>query len=379
MMTKQTSLALGISAIGLLFLVFLGVRHYDYNVSGLLHMDVPFGELHQVPPGVVLYSDAAYDGMLYYQVARDLPALFTDGQTSLDSPYRFQRILLPLFTYIVSFGQAPLFPYALLILNLAAALGSLLILLRITGKITIHSFTIIANPAVLVGILYTLTEPLSIFFMMLFFLFWKKNKENLNAASVSMLILSMLARETTVFLIGLLFLWYLWKRRWMQAIVSLIPIAVLIAWQAFLIHQLGERGFQANSNIIDIPFWGPLSVLTRMTDGITSYLLSAVALMLFVFPLFMHSARTFLRKKFTIDVWDLLVAGLVFTMITMDHHMWGAITSIGRVVTPMYPVYALYAAARDTRFLRILSGILIGLSLIAAVGIASVPHPFVIS
>jgi hypothetical protein len=376
---RQAGTALAGSLVALLALVLLGVSHYDWNVSGLLHMDVPFGERHDVPAGLVLYQDAAYDGMLYYQIIRDLPALFTDGQTSLDSPYRFQRILLPLLTYIVTLGQERAYPSALLLLNLAAALGSLAVLLAITKRVNIHAFTIIANPAMLVGILYTLTEPLSIFFMLLFFLLWTRNNQRLTVLSIVMLGLSMLARETTVFLIGLLFLWYLWKRQWVQALLAVVPIFVLIVWQFFLVRQLGEQGFQANSNLVDFPFWGPLSVITRLYEHVTSYLLSGLALTAFVFPLFFHSVRTFIRKKTSFDVWDLMIAGLAFTMITMDHHMWGAITSIGRVVTPVYPVYALYASSRDTVFLRVLSGVLIAVSVIAAIGIASVPHPFIIS
>ena len=66
-------------------------------------------------------------------------------------------------------------------------------------------------------------------------------------------------------------------------------------------------------------------------------------------------------------------------MLCMDGHMWGAITSIGLVVTPVYPVYALYAAERDTAVLRKISLVLLVVTLVASAGIASVPHPFRVS
>ena len=89
--------------------------------------------------------------------------------------------------------------------------------------------------------------------------------------------------------------------------------------------------------------------------------------------------REWLRLRLRIDVYAFLLSGLCATMLCMDAHMWGAITSIGRVVTPVYPIYAVYAAHRDTKVLRGLSWLLIAISLVAAVGIASVPHPFSLS
>jgi hypothetical protein len=357
----------------------LGISHYNWNVSGLLHMDVPFGQEHQVPSGLVLYSDAAYDGMLYYQVARDLPALFTGGTTSLDSPYRFQRVLLPLLTYAVTLGHEPLFPFALLGVNIAAVLGTLFLMLRITRKVSVHTLAIVFNPAALIGVLYTLTEPLSIFFLTLFFAVWLKRGQKLDVLSLAALTLSLLARETTVFLIGLLFVWFLWKRQWKQAVLVIIPMVLFTLWQWFLVHRLGAVPFQANGNVIDLPFVGPLSLLQWLASGLNPVRLSALGLLLFVLPLCAALLREWLQLRTRIDLLCFLVSGLAFTMLCMDKHMWGAITSIGRVVTPFYPVYVLYAAARDTWVERRLSALLIAVSIVAAIGIAAVAHPFVIS
>lgn len=380
MRAKQSLILLPVTALFLTFLVLFGIRQYDFNVSGLLHMDVPFGETHDVPEGLVLYQDGAYDGMLYYQVARDLPALFFGGTPSLDSPYRFQRILLPLVTYIVTVGNERAFPVALLLINLLCALASLCIIVLITKKLSVHALTIVFNPAVLIGILYSLTEPLSLLLMVLFFFWWEKNGRKMNIVTIIMLILSLLARETTVFLIGLLFLWYLFHKQWKQALLVMISIPLLILWQYFLILRLGDVGFQANSNIIDFPFQGPMQIFIWLFEGKkVSYVLSSIGLLCFVFPLFLHLCREWYQKRTRIDVFTFLIGGLTLTMLTMDAHMWGAITSIGRVVTPLYPVYALYATSHDTTIVRTLSLILMMVSIIAAIGIATVRHPFVLS
>lgn len=379
MFANRSPILLCCTALALVFLVFLGVRNYDGNVSALLHMDVPFGEMHHVPAGLVLYTDAAYDGMLYYQVARDLPSLFLGGDTSFHSPYRFQRILLPLMVFLVSLGNADAFPYAMLIINIIASLGALALMLRMTKGHTLHAFTVVANPAILVGILYMLTEPLSLFFTVLFLFLWEQNGRKINALAMGALILSLFARETTVFLIGLLFLWSLWHKQWKQAALVVVPLLLLAAWQYFLVLRFGAVGFQANSNIIAIPFEGPLQVLRWLQESLHPYRLSSLGLLAFAFPLFLVLCREWIQKKTSIGVYAFLLSGLCVTMLSMDPHMWGAITSIGRVVTPLYPVYALYAAERDTWVERTLSCILMIVSIVAAVGIALVPHPFVIS
>lgn len=363
-------------------LVFLGVRHYGGNVSALLHMDVPFGERHQVPEGLVLYTDAAYDGMLYYQVARDLPALVSGQKPSLDSPYRFQRILLPVFAYAVVLGKGEYLPYALLLINLAAAIGSFVLMLLITKKPDVHALTVVLNPAILVGVLYSLTEPLSLFFMMVFFFIWEKRGRTLDILSIGALFLSLFARETTVFLIALLCVWFVWNRQWKQAFLVALPVLPFLLWQQFLTMRLGAVPFQANSNIMNIPFRGPLYMIKWIfsDDGIQRiYRLSSLGLLFFLVPLTAMLGKEWIDKKKSIGLYAFLLSGLTVIMFTMDAHMWGAITSIGRVVTPLYPVYALYAAERDTRMLRAISVILILVSLVAAVGIASVPHPFVLS
>lgn len=379
MRPARSTLVLASFTVVLCAIAWLGVRNYGNNVSALFHMDVPFGERNDVPEGLVLYEDAAYDGMLYYQVARDVPKLVDGRPIILDSPYRFQRILLPLLVNAVTFGDAAWFPWAFLLLNVGAAVLALALTMRLTKTAGVHALTAVANPAVFVGMLYSLTEPLSLLFVVVFLGVWERAKKTMDAWGVLALTLSVFARETTVFLMGLLVLWYLWKRKWKDAALAFVPAIPFLAWQRFLAFRFGEVGFQANSNVIDFPFSGPIQLLGMFGDGKLSYRLSAFALLLFLLPLCAVLAREWLRLRVRIDAYAFLLAGLCATMLCMDAHMWGAITSIGRVVTPVYPVYAVYAAHRDTKALRGLSWLLIAISLVAAVGIASVPHPYVVS
>jgi hypothetical protein len=379
---RKLLLSLVLAGAALASLVAINVSQYGWNVSGLLHLDVPAGESYGVPAGVVLYTDGAYDGMLYYQVARDLPALIAGTPTRLDSPYRFQRIVLPLLTYAVTLGNERAFPAALLLLNIAASLGALALYLLITKRADVHAATVILNPAILVGVLYSLTEPMSIFFMMLFFWLWLKNGQRLTWLSLAAITLSLFARETTIFLIALLMLWSVCHKQWKQAALILLPIGVLAAWQYLLVLQLGAAGFQANGNIIDLPFQGPYKALVWAftDDGIRRmYRLASLALFAFLAALCVMLAKQWRRERARIPVFAFLLSGLCATMLSMDAHMWGAITSIGRVVTPLYPVYALYSHSRDTRQVRAVSWMLICVSVVTAVGIAFIGHPYIVS
>lgn len=152
-----------------------------------------------------------------------------------------------------------------------------------------------------------------------------------------------------------------------------------VAWQYFLVMRLGSVAFQANGNAIDFLFVGPITLIKWLFEGLNTYRLSALGLLFFVTPLCVALGKEWWNKRQHIGVYAFLLTGLTCTMLSMDSHMWGAITSIGRVVTPIYPVYALYAAQRDTWIERTLSVILIVVSIVAAIGIAWVKHPYIVS
>src|SRR5262245_11107745 len=58
-----------------------------------------------------------YDGQFVYYIARDP----STAAQYIDVPaYRFQRILLPALGRVLAFGQEPLIPWALLVVNLIA-------------------------------------------------------------------------------------------------------------------------------------------------------------------------------------------------------------------------------------------------------------------
>ena len=55
------------------------------------------------------------------------------------------------------------------------------------------------------------------------------------------------------------------------------------------------------------------------------------------------------------------------------------ITSIGRVITPVYPLAILYSAQRNNIYDRLLCQTLIIIGLVTAVGLGLIVHPFFIT
>ena len=384
---KKTLLGIGLVLVAL---VLLAISRYDWNMSALLHMSRDFGQTYDAPKGTVLYEDGGYDGMLYYQIARDIPEiLFGNTQTSqrdvstaplYGNVYRAQRILLPLFAFTLSFGKDVLLPYALLLINIASVIGALALAFAYQRKVSIGALAIALNPAALVGILFSLTEPLSLFFITLFLFLWKRAGERITFWSAVTLALAMLARETTVFLILPLAVFSLLKKEWKNTFFCLLSLIPFALWTLFLVDRFGALPLETSAGMLNIPFSGPLDLLQRsLAENITAYRLSSLSfLVLFFLPLALIEVYRWWKGREGGMLGSLLLV-LIVAMLCLDAHIWGVITSIGRAVTPLYPVFAFKAMEEGGRMERTLSGSLILVSIVAAVGIALVTHPFTLA
>jgi len=367
----------------LIALIAFQVSRYDGNVSALLHVSREFGEAFQVPHGVVLYEDGGYDGMLYYQIARDIPKiLFGSRDGSLppyDSAYRAQRILLPLFTYLLSLGQESYFPWVILLINLASITGALALALNFMRKISLPILTLVFNPAALVGVLFALSEPLSLFFTTLFLILWKRKNERVAPLHILVLAASMFARETTLFLILPLLVLHAFRKQWKDAVFLALALAPSLLWQWFLIERFGTLALTTGTHMINLPLLGVWQLLLSIFGTVSAYRLSSLSfLILFAVPLLTIELWRFARGHIKNTLEGLLLFCLL-VLFSLDAHIWGVITSVGRVLTPLYPLFAFTAAERDSLSDRLISLNLIAVSIIAAIGIASITHPFSIS
>jgi RsiW-degrading membrane proteinase PrsW (M82 family) len=63
-------------------------------------------------------------------------------------------------------------------------------------------------------------------------------------------------------------------------------------------------------------------------------------------------------------------------MLVMPDYIWGSITSIGRVITPIYPLFIFLLMERDTKWSRTLAVIILLIGIGAAIGLATSIHPY---
>src|SRR5579885_3744182 len=102
--------------VGLIYLLLLGffvlARHY--SAMDFVHLGTVWGAHNKS-------GTWGYDGQFYYQIARNPlgAARYMDN-----APYRYQHLLYPLLAWLLSFGQVPLVPYTLLLINLLSIIGS---------------------------------------------------------------------------------------------------------------------------------------------------------------------------------------------------------------------------------------------------------------
>ena len=110
--------------------------------------------------------------------------------------------------------------------------------------------------------------------------------------------------------------------------------------------------------------------------GYDQYTLSSIALFAaFVLPVLLKTGYELATSKKLAFLPGMLFVFLGL-MLLMPDHIWGSITSVGRVITPVYPLFFAYAAERDTVFWRVTAVLAAVLGLAAAIGLAENVHLF---
>ncbi len=85
----------------------------------------PYASASQLPPGATSDPNGGYDGQFYFYIAQDPFLSRPATAASLDSSFRYRRILYPLTAWAFSLGRRDLLPLVLIALNVVA--GALLI------------------------------------------------------------------------------------------------------------------------------------------------------------------------------------------------------------------------------------------------------------
>ncbi len=362
----------------LLLIAGATIAPYAFRPSSLLHLDATVAQMNPPPAGTVILDVPAYDGAQYYQLARIIPEITSaEGRDKGPTSYAYQRILLPVLGFIFSFRQDAALPSVLLLLNLLSLIGSYFLITRYASLLARAGFALALSPAALIGLHFSLAEPLSIFLTTLVLVRLLKN-DRITIIDTLLLSLLILTREVNILFVGAIGITTLARMRWKDAVMLVIPTAVFITWQWVLSGWFGDIPFLMSSAKSGLPFAGMLTVLMGATS-VDSKILSSIAFMfLFLLPAIVLTGKTLMQKrKPDVILWPL--AMLLLVMVLLPALIWGSITSVGRVITPVYPLLVLAAARNPSQLSDAIMYSMMILGLTTAIGLAFIVHPFTLA
>ncbi len=264
----------------LFYIAFVLLRN-DVNSLALVTIGTRFSE--NIADGT-----EGYDGQFVYYIARnpDTAAQYLDVPA-----YRFQRILLPILGRILSFGQEPLIPWTLLLINLVAlGVGTwLLEQLLIEQKVNRwYALTYGLTAGIFASVRLSLSEPLAYALVLGAIMLADRERWGWSAMIFA---LAALAKETTLFFVAGYGIYLLVGRRLRSTAIMFGVIAVLpfVIWQFIVKTTLGSFGVgsggaQATSFEI-IPFAGIARIVTDTPPGSRAGLVVIFSVILIPFVL----------------------------------------------------------------------------------------------
>ena len=183
-----------------------------------------------------------YDGQYAYYIARD-PG--HSGGCMDVAAYRYQRILLPMIGYVLSFGITDLIPVVFVLVNLAALVISTALLEQLLVEARVSRWYALVYSlffGVFASVRLSTTEPLAYGLAIVAIWLHQRKKAHPWLEAVIWLAAVMTKEMVMVFVAGVL-LYYLLQRRWLD-IVRLAGIVGIpfVLWQIYLYHWLGAFG-----------------------------------------------------------------------------------------------------------------------------------------
>lgn len=202
-------------------------------------------------------SPIGYDGQFTYFIARfpgDLPAPF--DWTAL----RYSRMLPPLLVRLLSLGDADLMPWVMLVLNIAAVVGTVTLMTWLLRRRGLPVWLALV-PGLYCGqalaLERDLSDPIAIFFVALALVGLERRHWRLAAAALG---LGMLTRESTLAFAVCFAAPLLFERHWRTLAAYLATVFLpYLSWQVLLYGWLGVWGFRQSSQtntFAPLPFAG---------------------------------------------------------------------------------------------------------------------------
>jgi hypothetical protein len=248
-----------IALAGYLVILFVILRSFGFNPTAQIFIGDAWGGQRFWTPSPYVHHGFGYDGQFFYYLAHDPLLRAADPQAFLDHPaYRYGRILYPALAWLVALGRPEALPWAMLGLNLVAALvgtAATVALLRSLGARPVLALGFAFSPAIVLGLIADLAEPTSLALVAVGLALYLRDRHR--AAGLA-LALATLAREVTA-LVPLGFAAHAAARRqWRRAAVYALPLALPVAWHLWVWARLGALPFSQSPANFGPPLSGAL-------------------------------------------------------------------------------------------------------------------------
>lgn len=243
----------------ILYIIFLALLTllFHYNAMHYVHI----GKYFSFSPhhsSTKINGAGGYDGQFYYFIARDPLHAYKYMD---NASYRYQRIVYPILTFILSLGHARPVPYMLLFINFASIVLSVEIVARLLKRYGLspwYSLALGLYFGQVTALIFDTTEPLTYLFICLGLLLVDKKRMNSAALCLGLAVLS---RETAALFPAGLILLYLFQRRWLDTfrfiVLSFLPTVIWYVLLAIIFKRISLSGAPAFESV---PFLGLFSL-----------------------------------------------------------------------------------------------------------------------
>lgn len=302
------------------------------GLVGLLHFGKTFAKDKRFSPNIKFVERIGYDGQFFFYAAQD-PFGRKGVWKNLDSPsYRYQRMFYPLVLNILYGGDKDRLPYLMAGLNLAAVLGTFLImyfLARRMGAAWPWTIFFFFNFGMFKPIFIGLCEPLANFLLALSLYLVVLRRFPWALLSMSAMVLTK-EYYTLVPLFGAAVGWLkrLREKWWFAP-----PVLIAVAWQFYLYSHFGRFAFQQSQRNISWPLQELLHhLLTTPVFKDKIFCVGVLATVAVTIWLLWRNPRRW-------DTW--LLAAFLIMPIIGGRAIWESDVSFVRVFSPAFLIYLL--------------------------------------
>jgi len=333
-----------IAAIIICLFLFARLSQSNFDFSSYVEAGDYFCDPARAPQSLtVIPNSPGFDGQFYYRLSLNpFTSQATEFGITIDNPpYRHQRILYPLLTWILSLGNANFVPVMLVLINYIALCamgyigGSYAQMLK---QHALWGVFLPLCPSFLFTLSRDLVEILEVSLLSGSLLLIRRGKP---VSATLLLSLAVLTRETALLVAGAALIVYVFQRWKSKDAVTIkwhyfvVPMAIFFFWQALLFYKWGMFPLHASgagAGTLGIPFLGPTGFLSSLATLETPFqrrnFVGLVFLIVFTFGVLYHLHST-AASKLEIVSW-ILYATLA---VSLSRAVWVEDWSVFRAVS----------------------------------------------